>query len=178
LANVTTHGKVFERILQTRSVPTRQVVIEVTENVVEATKPLSEAIGNYRDCGYRICVDDFGSKHSNFDRLWKLSPDFVKLDAELIKRAQFNPKTRRVLPKLIELIRELEAQPVVKGIENEIQFNIALASGATLLQGYYLGRPASACDWRRQKQQPPDAQAIPGAPHHFGSFGAVLNTGL
>lgn len=148
LATVNAHGKVFERILHIHSVPTHQVVIEVLESAVEVEKQLGEAIDNYRDRGYRIAIDDFGSKHSNLDRLWRISPDYIKLDISVIREAETSAKVRRVLPKLIEIIVELGAQAIVEGIENETQQRIAVDSGATLLQGYQLGRPATASVWR------------------------------
>lgn len=149
LTSVNAHGKVFENILHNHSVPTHQVVIEVLESAVEGDSQLSEAVGNYRDRGYRIAIDDFGSKHSNLDRLWEVSPDFIKLDISIIQQAQSNKKVRKALPKLVELIQALDAQAIIEGIENEIQLNIAIDSGAKLLQGYQLGKPAPASVWRK-----------------------------
>lgn len=170
LASVTTHGKVFEQVLHRHSVPTRQVVIEIKEQEIASDSTLLDAVDNYRDRGYQIAIDDFGSKHSNVDRLWKLSPHFVKLDVSLIKQAQSDSKLRRALPNLIELIDALGAQTIIEGIENEIQLDIAIDSGARLLQGYYLGRPAPAKQWQRPLQSTVNSFLMPGAPHHFGSF--------
>jgi EAL domain-containing protein (putative c-di-GMP-specific phosphodiesterase class I) len=142
LVSVNAHGKVFERILHAHSVPTQQVVIEVLENAVEVDKQLTEATTNYRDRGYKIAIDAFGSKHSNLDRLWRISPDFIKLDIGIVHEAEANPKVRRVLAKLIEIAHELGAQAIVEGIENATQYQIALDAGAPLLQGFHLGRPA------------------------------------
>lgn len=150
LVSVNAHGQVFERILHAHSVPTHKVVIEIAERAVEADKPLEEAVTNYRDRGYHIAIDDFGGRHSNLDRLWKLSPDYVKLDISIIHEAEQNAKVRRMLPKLIEIIQELGARAVVEGIENNTQHQIALDAGATLLQGYLLGRPAPASAWQTQ----------------------------
>lgn len=150
LATVNAHGKVFERILHQHSVPTHQVVIEVPENAVEVDKHLSEAVGNYRDRGYRVAIDDFGSKHSNLDRLWRLSPDFIKLDNGIIREAETNAKVRRVLPKLIDIVHELEAEAIIEGVENATQLRIAQDAGAKLVQGYHLGRPSFVSDWPEQ----------------------------
>ncbi|MCB4811101.1 EAL domain-containing protein [Methylovorus menthalis] len=144
LASVNAHGKVFERILHSNSVPTNRVVIEIQESAVDQEKPLTEAVENYRDRGYKIAIDGFGSRHSNLDRLWKLSPDFVKLDIQLIQEAERNPRVRKIIPKLLGIISDLGAQPVIQGIETQIQFDIAIESGASLLQGYFLGKPVTA----------------------------------
>lgn len=146
LISVNAHGKVFERILHANSIPTERVVIEIQEGLIEQDKQLTEAINNYRDRGYRIAIDNFGSTHSHIDRLWKFSPEFVKLDLKLIQKAEDNERVRKLLPGLIKVIRDLDAQPIITGIENQAQLEIAVASGSTLLQGYFLGKPAIAKD--------------------------------
>ena len=146
LISVNAHGKVFERILHANSIPTVRVVIEIQEGLIEQDKQLTEAIDNYRDRGYRIAIDNFGSPHSHIDRLWKFSPEFVKLDLKLIQKAESNERVRKLLPGLIKVIRDLDAQPIITGIENQAQLEIAVASGSTLLQGYFLGKPAIAKD--------------------------------
>lgn len=178
LTSVTTHGKVFEQILHRHSVPTREVVIEISESEIVSDSALRDAIDNYRDCGYRIAIDDFGSRHSNLDRLWKLSPHFVKFDLGIIKQAQKDTKLRRALPKLIEVIHAFGAQAIIEGIENEIQLDIAIDAGAKLLQGYYLGRPAAAKRWSQQPKPLHHNTLMPGAPHHFGSFSVPAQCGM
>lgn len=144
LITVNSHGKVFERILHANSVPTDRVVIEIPENLVEQDKQLSEAIDNYRDRGYHIAIDDFGKKKSNLDRLWKLAPDYVKLDISLIQEAESNERIRKALPNLIRLVQDLGAKPIIEGIETQTQLDIAVQAGGTLLQGYFLGKPVTA----------------------------------
>ncbi len=144
LISVNAHGKVFERILHANSVPTERVVIQIEEGLVTQDKQLIEAIDNYRDRGYKIAIDHFGNTHSHIDRLWKLAPDFVKLDTSLIQKAETNERLHKVLPGLLNLIKELGAQAVITGIETQSQLDIAIESGGTLLQGSFLGKPVAA----------------------------------
>lgn len=178
LVSVTTHGKVFEHILHQHSVPTREVVIEINESEVDADRTILEAIDNYRVRGYRIAIDHFGDKRSNLDRLWKLSPHFVKLDLSIIQQAQRDAKLRRALPKLIEVIHALGAQTIIQGIENTVQLDIAIDAGAKLLQGYHLGRPAPAKDWNQQPLLKTGNLLMPDTPQHFGSFSVPAQCGL
>lgn len=170
LTKVSAHGRVFEQILHRHSVPTRQVVIEIIENGVETDATLKEAVENYRDRGYQISIDGFGNKHSNLDRLWQLSPHFVKLDLSIIRRAQANAKIKRSIPKLIEIVQTVGAQPIITGIENEVQLDIALDAGAKLLQGYFLQKPASISSLNRPQKPRTDNPLMPGVPIQFGSF--------
>ncbi len=144
LISVNAHGKVFERILHANSVPTERVVIQIDEGLVAQDKQLIEAVSNYRDRGYRIALERFGNTHSHIDRLWKLAPDFVKLDSSLIQQAETHNDLYKVLPSLINVVKELGARAVVTGIESQAQLNIAVESSATLLQGNFLGKAVAA----------------------------------
>lgn len=144
LTSVNAHGKVFERILHSNSVPTKRVVIEIQESLIEQEKQVAEAILNYRDKGYHIAIDGFGSSQSHIDRLWKLSPDFVKLDMNLIQQAEQNDRVLKALPGLIKIIKDLGAQAVVTGIETQTQLDIAIESSANLVQGFFLAEPVTA----------------------------------
>ncbi|MDO9204794.1 EAL domain-containing protein [Methylotenera sp.] len=144
LISVNAHGKVFERILHANSVPTSRVVIEIQEGLVEQDKQLAEAINNYRERGYQIAIDRFGSEQSHIGRLRKFSPDFVKLDLNLIQKAENNERVRKVLPGLIKMIQDIGAKPVITGIETQTQLDIAIETGSTLFQGYFLAKPVTA----------------------------------
>lgn len=144
LISVNAHGKVFERILHANSVPTSRVVIEIQEGLVEQDKQLAEAIDNYRERGYQIAIDRFGSEQSHIGRLWKFAPDFVKLDLNLIQKAESNERVRKILPGLIQMIKDIGAKPIITGIETQVQLDIAMETGSTLFQGYFLAKPVTA----------------------------------
>ena len=52
-------------------------------NFPEGTRAAMEY---YRELGCVIVLDDFGAGHSNFDRIWRLNPDIVKIDREMTRR--------------------------------------------------------------------------------------------
>jgi len=136
------HGETFERLLAMCGLHPERIILEVLEARVDEIDHLNEAVEAYRHRGYRVAIDDFGCEHSNFDRLWRLTPDIVKLDRSLIVQGTTNQRARRILPKLIEIIHDLGAQVVCEGIENHEQHQLAVDAGADLLQGYYYARPA------------------------------------
>lgn len=146
LLNVTAHGRVFERILHSNSIPTHRIVIEIPEGRIQHDKQLIEAVSNYRELGYRIAIDGFGQQHSNLNRLWKLAPEFVKLDNSLIQDAERHPHVKKILPHLVDIINTLGTRTIIKGIETQAQLDIAVEAENTLLQGNYLGHPTSATD--------------------------------
>lgn len=142
------HGRTFQALLEFCGIRPQQVVLEIVESLVADSTHLIEALESYQKLGYRIAIDDFGSRESNFDRLWNLSPDIVKLDRSLVSQSVVNSRARRVLPKLVDIIHELGATVVCEGIEDDEQHAMAVDAGTDLLQGYYYARPAPLIDTR------------------------------
>jgi EAL domain-containing protein (putative c-di-GMP-specific phosphodiesterase class I) len=147
LVAVNSHGRVFEQVLHQHHVSTHNVVIEIYEGAVSDEKRLADAIANYRERGYKIAIDDFGKEHSNLERLWTLAPEYVKLDGGIIQQAEFNTRLQRILPNLVEIVRELDAEVIIEGVETQAQLELARHAGIHLVQGYLLGRPAAALSW-------------------------------
>lgn len=143
LASVGDHGRTFERILHYYSVPTSRVVIELKATGDRDT--LFAAANNYRGLGYRIAVDDFGA--SDPEPVLELRPDIAKLDGALIRAAAESESGTESLRRLAARLRKAGIQVAIKGIETSRQLGIARKSGADLLQGYRLGKPAGAETW-------------------------------
>lgn len=157
LVAVNSHGKIFEQVLHQYSLQTDKVVIEINESEVSDDNLLNDAIVNYRERGYKIAIDDFGKAHSNLNRLYKFSPDYVKFDPSIIKLAEKNDRIRRILPKLVDIVGELDAKVIIEGIETENQLELARHAGVHLVQGYFLGHPAPALSWEQADFAPPVA---------------------
>lgn len=136
------HGAAFEALLAQCGLTPDRVVLEILESGIDDLGHLAVAVEAYQRRGYRIALDDFGCRHSNFDRLWHLTPDIVKLDRSLIEQATHNRRARLILPRLVEIIHSLGAQAVCEGIETAEQHQLAADAGADLVQGYHYARPA------------------------------------
>lgn len=137
------HGEAFETLLALCGLRPQQVVLEVLEAGVENLALLQNAVQGWRKRGFRIAIDDFGCQHSNFDRLWQLTPDIVKLDRQLVQQAEHNQRAAIILPKLIDMIHDLGASVVCEGIETAAQHRLCVDAGTDWLQGYYYARPAA-----------------------------------
>ncbi len=136
-----THGRAFETLLAHCGLAPEQVVLEILESDIADEARLIEAVAAYQARGYRIAIDDFGCSHSNFDRLWKLSPDIVKLDRGLLVQSTINPRARSILPKLIEIMHDLGALVVCEGIETPAQHAMAVDAGTDMVQGFLYAHP-------------------------------------
>ncbi|MGE5478359.1 MAG: EAL domain-containing protein [Bacteroidales bacterium] len=144
LLNAGNHGSAFETLLGHCGLTPRQIVIEILESGINDEERLIAAVANYQARGFRIAIDDFGCSHSNFDRLWKLTPDIVKLDRGLIVQSSSNPRARTILPKLIDILHDLGAKVVCEGIETAEQHELVVTAGTDMVQGFLYARPQAA----------------------------------
>lgn len=135
------HGRTFETLLAHCGLAPDRIVLEILESDIADDQRLMAAVAAYQARGYRIAIDDFGCSHSNFDRLWKLSPDIVKLDRGLIVQSATNPRARTILPKLIDILHDLGALVVCEGIETTDQHALVLDAGTDLVQGFLYAHP-------------------------------------
>jgi EAL domain-containing protein (putative c-di-GMP-specific phosphodiesterase class I) len=132
----------------------RRVVLEVLEHHSEDIEKLADAVQNFREHGFLIALDDFGAGHSNIERIWQLDPDIVKLDRVMLSHAAHSAhsihasahsKHRRnmeaILSGVVSLLHEAGKLVLIEGVETEHEAQLALASGADFVQGFFFGRP-------------------------------------
>ena len=120
-----------------------RVCVEILETPCADEGLLRDAVEGYRGIGVGIAMDDFGLGRSNLDRIVALRPDFVKLERATLVQAIGDGKARRMLPAVIQLLKETGAQVAVEGIETASEALIAIDSGADHLQGYYFATPTA-----------------------------------
>ncbi|WP_428424833.1 EAL domain-containing protein [Methylibium sp.] len=121
-----------------------QIVVEVLEDAVRDDADFDAAVETIRAQGGLIALDDFGAGHSNFDRVWRLRPEIVKLDRSLVERAARDLRARRVVVQMTSLLHECGALVLMEGVETEAEAFVALEADADLVQGYFFARPQAA----------------------------------
>lgn len=132
----------FEHLISSSGIPPHQIVIEIIETRVRDEGLLAEAVGAFRQIGCLVAIDDFGAGESNFERIWRLRPDLVKIDRAMITEAAESPVVRRILPGLVSLLHEAGCLVVIEGIETERQALIALECDADFVQGFHFAQPS------------------------------------
>jgi len=122
-----------------------RIIIEVVEDAVEDTELFDTAARRLRAHGIGLALDDFGAGASNFDRVWRIEPEIVKLDRSFTLQSDEDSRMRRMLPRIVELLHEAGAQVVLEGIETEEQALFAIDSNVDFGQGWFLGYPKPQC---------------------------------
>lgn len=122
------------------------VCFEITESYsVNTAVPLFdiEKFNYIRNLGITFSFDDFGTKYVNYDEIYLLRPNFIKVDMAFLKQSVTIPFYKTVLNNIATLAEAVEARCIVEGVEDEALFLHAASCGFTLFQGWYFGKPTS-----------------------------------
>lgn len=142
----------FAQMLKENALPPHRVAVELIESPFEDDRRLLAAVEHYRELGCLVVIDDFGAGYSNFDRIWRLKPDIVKIDREMTRRVTVEPLARRMFSGIVSVLHEAGALVCVEGIETEAEALCATDADADLMQGNFFAPPAArrpaehACD--------------------------------
>lgn len=120
----------------------RMLTIEITESVVGKNFSFMKSrIERFRELGFRVWMDDFGSGYSTLDVLHQIRFDLIKLDMRFMERFGEGDENRIILTELIKMAIGLGLETVCEGVETEEQAEFLREIGCTKLQGYYFSRP-------------------------------------
>jgi EAL domain-containing protein (putative c-di-GMP-specific phosphodiesterase class I) len=102
-----------------------------------------------KEMGIGIDVDDFGTGHTSFVSLLKLSPRRFKIDRQLIAPIAQSRGQRRLVGSIIEIGKTLGIEVVAEGVETMEQADILGELGCDVLQGYAFAHPMPAAQLTR-----------------------------
>jgi PAS domain S-box-containing protein len=122
--------------------------LDVTERVMADHDGLAmRNLEALRRLGVRIAFDDFGTGYGALSHLAALPLDALKLDGSLIAPLDRDEFQGRVAAAVIELAHLRGLSVVAKGVETPEQLESLRAVACDEVQGFLLGRPASADDF-------------------------------
>ena len=137
------------------------IVVELPEHTkFDDYEGLLQALGALRESGVQLSVDDAGAGFSGLSHILKLSPDFIKLDRELIKGVDTDPVRRALTASLVGFAAGTKAKIIAEGIETADELHAVRALGVDYVQGYYLGRPMPLGDLDFERHRPAELATV------------------
>ncbi len=122
--------------------------LEITESgYSEDSNRLVEVVRSFRDKGFVIEMDDFGSGYSSLNMHSSLPIDVLKMDMKFVREMQKDEKNFRMVKMIMDIAKFLGVPVVAEGVENEEQYKMLKSSGCDIVQGYYFSKPLPAQDF-------------------------------
>ena len=135
----------LDESLRRANVKPESIVIEITERSAADGEIAMETIRNLRRMGHSIHIDDFGTGHSNLDKLLYLFADTIKIDKAFTRVIGTDSLAVTILPQILSIAKSLQLGVVVEGVETQMQSDY-FSPGLQKIyaQGWLYGHPASA----------------------------------
>ena len=130
----------IESLIRRYDVPRRVIHLEVTESTITSSETaIMETLDKFRDAGYEIWMDDFGSGYSTLNLLKDYSFDLLKIDMAFLRND--SERARDIISSVIEMDKKIGNLTLAEGVETEEQCEFLRQCGCDCLQGYYFGMP-------------------------------------
>ena len=131
-----------EACLQKYNIDKKLIHIEVTESTLsENDEKLKEILKKFRNDGYALWLDDFGSGYSGLNVLKEYDFDMMKIDMKFLSGFSGNEKARHILKNIITMAKALNMSTLTEGVETDEAYQFLKENGCEQIQGYLFGRP-------------------------------------
>ena len=118
--------------------------IEITETIMMSeNEQRLNLLEEFRNAGFIVEMDDFGSGYSSLNLLKDMPVDLIKVDMVFLKNSNEDEKSRIILKNILQLTEDLGLISLTEGVETEKQFKMLVEMGCKLFQGYYFSKPMS-----------------------------------
>ena len=136
-------------VLHRYGLPPDRLVLEITETTAASElETVEDVLGRLRRLGVEISVDDFGTGYSSLSFLQRTAVHELKVDRSFVAGMLDSDNDLALVRATVQLAHSLGARAVAEGVESAALL-VALASlGCDAAQGWHLGRPVPAADFR------------------------------
>ena len=125
-------------------VPHKYIELEITESLLtDHIEKLIETVTWFKERGYRISVDDFGSGYSSLNLITMLPFDTLKIDGGFFLKNDLTEKNRKVITSVVTLAKSLNLETVSEGVETQTQVDFLKELGCDMIQGFFYYKPMS-----------------------------------
>lgn len=168
-------GSVFEEVEEIRKryqVPRNMLYVEITESVlIHEGDVLYQEIERFRQAGYEVWMDDFGSGYSSLNTLKNYSFDEIKIDMAFL--SEFTEKSQNIIKAIIRMAKKIGLHTLMEGVETQEQAAFVQSIGCELIQGYYYGRPMPFDELKRKYWEKHWKVETPELRQYYGALSVV-----
>lgn len=134
-------------ILNESNVKAEWLELEITEGLAMHDLEHTIAIlGQLREMGVGISLDDFGKGYSSLNYLKVLPISNLKIDKTFIHGFNSSSNQTKIARALISLAHNMNLSVTAEGVENASQLEFLIKEGCDIAQGYYFSKPVQPCE--------------------------------
>jgi diguanylate cyclase (GGDEF)-like protein len=119
-----------------------KVIFELLDNPNrEAFSKLLAFVEEYRELGVLFSIDNFGLGFSNMSSIAAMAPNYIKIDAVLIKNLGTDEHSYQLVKAIVQFCKELNIKTIAEYVETKEIFEICYELGIDEFQGFFFSEP-------------------------------------
>lgn len=131
-----------EEIVSKYDVDRKYLEVEITESIGELeNSTIRNMAQSLHNSGFKISMDDFGTKYSSISVLSLMKCDILKIDRSMVNEITYDEVSKKVVSYVVAMCHDLGIECIAEGIENISQAECLMDMGCDLAQGYFYGKP-------------------------------------
>ena len=107
----------------------------------EAFSKLLAFVEEYKSLGVLFSIDNFGLGFSNMSSIAAMAPNYIKIDAALIKNLDKDKHSYMLVKAIVQFCKELHIKTIAEYVETKEIFEICHELGVDEFQGFYFSEP-------------------------------------
>ncbi len=147
----------LEGIVRKYQIPHNLLQLEITESAyVDGSIDVTSILKSFKNKGFTILMDDFGSGYSSLNTLRQFPIDILKIDLKFL--TGFNDsveseKGKTIIESIVTMAKHLNLGIVVEGTETVEQVEYCKNIGCEVAQGYFFSKPVPADEYLRMVKE-------------------------
>lgn len=134
----------------------RNLKLEITESAFALNaEEQANLVRKFREYGFIVEIDDFGSGYSSLNSLKDIEVDVLKLDMKFFERCYDPIRAQKVVESVISLAYNLNMLVIAEGVETEEQVLRLQGLGCDIIQGFYYARPMPVDEFEKYIEEYP-----------------------
>ncbi len=118
--------------------------LEITESLfMQDSSNRMKLIQKFRDAGFTMEMDDFGSGYSSLNLLKDMPVDILKIDMVFLEETDNREKSEKILRTIVNLAKDLDITVITEGVETEENVKFLTSIDCDMFQGFYFSKPLS-----------------------------------
>ena len=131
----------IDGLLAEHGLDPQDLVVELTEKTLQHGDGATARIGELRDRGVRLYMDDFGTGSCSLSSLFRFQLDSLKIDRSLFTGGSPRGQAPELVRTIVAAARETGTHVVAEGVETADQLGFLREVGCGAAQGFYFSPP-------------------------------------
>ncbi len=130
---------IIAKLVEKYDIPLDLFELEITESI--ESNNVREVVTRFKERGFKMLMDDFGSGYSSLNMLRSTQFDVLKIDRGFFSEFMESDRGRKIISHTISMSQDIGLDIIAEGVETTEQADFLYDCGCDAAQGFLYSRP-------------------------------------